>query len=326
MLAIVFILFGAMLSEQMIRLSESYQDQISFYRSEYRNEVLSTNFLAARTKANQLGVWPEDQEQLARLVELSIGPASNFILDNDELNVHRELIHYARSAEVGSLYESDRAALISTTRETDFEDTVLSGDNNGCSSVSDHNFNSGEPWCPPTIQPEDTEILRDSTQAMIAQNVALQEAKIRFLTHKVANYATANEALPSTPGGLDVPLSQHVVTGGGGGFNASTEECDPLETYTWDGIPIDCHEMFTVWHVDSLGPSINTELADIFDVNVDRLFSPVRIYRDGNQITVYTETPFERYSSGAWSARTEKRGEDRPNSGAFSYIYTTVTY
>lgn len=323
MLAILVIIFGVVFISSMESYGRSYMEEINYYREEVRHALMEETFNDLADRNERLGMWPENTEQLAALSRFYLKSEDNYLLSDHPRNIHAPYLHYERSAEWNQPYESDRAILITEEREIAQEDSLLHENQNEC---GDRPFSDGRAWCPPAILSDSQVVFRSGTQQHLSEGIAEQELYVRHLANRVTNYINASTSLPPTPGGTDVPLYRHIRDGSGNPYDPSTP-CDSAYQYEWDGIPITCQDMFSVWNVDDDDRASRSTLAGIFGVNGDDRFDvPIRVFRSGPTLTFYVESPFENYGSGAWGATTTKRGENRPSSGSPSYIYTTVRY
>lgn len=323
MLAILVIIFGVVLISSMESYQRSYIEEISYYREEVRHTLIEDTFEELAQRTELLGMWPENMTQLDALSEFYLKREDNNLFSDHVQNIHMPYLHYARSSEWGARYESDRAVLMTEEREIADEDSLLHEDQNACGSTP---FEDGRSWCPPAIFNGDQVIYRSATQQYLSEGIGEQEVYVRHLANRVTNYVNAKESLPPTPGGEDVPVYRHVRDGSGNTYDPSSP-CDSAYRYNWDGIPITCQDMFSIWNVDDDDRNSRNELATIFGVNGDARFNvPVRAFRSGNTLTFYVQSPFEIYGSSAWGATATKRGESRPSSGSPSYIYTTIKY
>lgn len=332
MLALVFLIFGAVVVTSMISLQESYLDEIDTYRFAIRDWNASHVFESVTDLNETLGMWPADKDKLTLLVDNRLGAASNMILLDDPLNVHREAVYYERSAPIGSRYESDRAIMMTGRPGLEGEETPLAASRNYC---GDSDFDAGGDWCPNPSGVPNFQFISSDTQSSLARGVSAQELEIKALAAKAANYFNVNNDFPNTFGDNDVPLHTLVTTGSGASFNPTTQSCADADILYWgtpaNGIPLSCRDLFSIWHVDPLdvdrldlyrevyGPySSSQEL-----LPADRFSVPVRVFRDGDTLTMYVETPFQRYDVAAWSSTGERRGEQRPV-GAPSYVFTQL--
>lgn len=321
MLAIVFLVFGALVTASMVSLQESYIDEIETYQRLTRAYLSNHAFRIAEEQANKLGMWPESLEELHKLVEWRDTPMGAYVLSDSPLNVHRKHVDYRRSASHGSLYESDQAVLVNSVYQIEGVDDALSADNNYCGP---DDFSSGKSWCPNPSGTPGYSFMRSDSQAGVALFVAEQESKVRALAARVSNYFNVERDFPDTHGNSDKPLHNFVKKADGSSFNPGTEECVDSMSLNWDGIPVACDDLFSVWHVDSQsGGGGSSILTGVYAVDASRFNVPVRVYRNGDDMTIYTETPFGRYSGSAWSSTSLVRGEQRP-AGTPSYIYTTL--
>lgn len=321
MLVIVILAFLPLLLGSLNQLGESYADEIEFYRSEVRMNYMETAFTAFADTSAMLGMLPGEKDDIANLVRYKIGLEDNYLLSDSAVNVHSPYVHYKRSAEVGSKFESDRAVFYTQEHAYSANYDFLGSDNNSC--VNNEDFESGESWCPNPIN-DDFFYYRVSTQEQLANAISMQETQVRFLVDKISNYVNVNRDFPPSGSNTDLPLYEFITDSSGNNFNASTDECEQNEKYKWGNMPIDCRDLFSYWHVDGQGSGVDQQLASLFSVSNTRLKVPVRIFRDNDEMTVYVETPFERYGTGAWSSTSLRRGEQRPNGGTPALIYSSL--
>lgn len=323
MLAILISLFSVVLISSLESYGRSYSEEISYYREEVRNSLVDQTFNALALRNEQLGLWPDDMEGLRKLSDLNLKGTGNYLLSDDPRNIHAPYLRFERSAERGSRYESDRAILITEARELHPEDSLLGGNQNACGDLP---FEDGYSWCPPGVLNGDQAVLRSTTQQSLSLSVSEQEIYVRNLANRITNYINVNGSLPPTPGGADVPIYRHVRDGSGNAYDPNTP-CDSAFRYNWDGIPLTCQDLFSLWHVENDAANTRDTLAEIYGVHGNSRFEvPVKAYHSGNTLTVYVETPFEYYGVSAWGTTTNKRGESRPSSGSPMYVYTTVSY
>lgn len=331
MLVIFFLVFGGLVSASLISLQTSYLDQIETYRGDVRMHHAQIAFSVADRWGQRLGVLPPDVDKLTDLVSLELGSASNYVLEDFPGNVHLPHLHYVRSSERGSIYESDRAALLIGPPNIEVEETILSTNGNFCDS-SNRDFKSGYSWCENPAGTPGYEVYRTNTQVGVALAVAEQESEVRSLASKVSSYLsyklnhTDDAEFPPTVS-TDAPIYNSVKVGSESGASFNPDSDCSGKLLFWGEIPVTCRDLFASWHIDSNGSlGSRAEIEDLYGLDTENRFNvPAYAYRpDSETMIIYVETPFNRYPSGAWSSTSLRRGEQRPN-GSPSYIYTQLS-
>lgn len=282
------------------------------YRKEVQVDALSRFYMPIRDHADRLGLWPTDKAGLAAFADVLRDPVlASTIIDDPVVNQYDRFIAYAQSEENRGAFEVKRSVLFyidpdDIAHDESSANGFLSAARNPCGGA----YRSGEAWCPPVIADGEYTFYRSAGSQKQHEMLLRQEARLKRLAQRVGNFMSYNDArYPDTSAvsDSDQALYELVTTDAAGASQASldpsTSQCDETAVYYWDGVPVTCRDMFSVWHIDTVrlendasgtlsAYATGTGLTES-DLKI-RFHSPVRVFDDGTAFLLYAYTPFKR--------------------------------
>lgn len=320
MIVIMIVAISMAVTSISLTLQAQMYEKAQAYRQEVQINELSRFYEPVRNRADKLGLWPETKSELVDMAKILRDPALESVIEDSSSNPYSRYIGYSRSGQENSNFKVSRSVLYFVDPDILSHDEKTGGFLNEARNPCGGDYSTEEPWCPPVIANADADYTLYRSDASKRQRslMVAQEAKLTRLRHKIVNSMSYQDSLlPGTSAvSADVqPLYDLLTTDAEGTIEArlspNKESCDASKVYYWDGMPLTCRDIFSVWHVDTVGidtevnrgyedglishnPSENPDLPSNSSELNDRLHSPIYVFDDGSDFFLYATTPYNR--------------------------------
>lgn len=257
MLAILILVIGLTISSASLLITDNYSEQMDVYRQE-------------------LGV--DSMQQISSAIDENVRHSHHFpnqaqlrdMAGEYERALSFDLVKmgYATSPVTSLGFQGERAIIFYLDPDVLPHESFLGGaaHMNAC---GDTTYENGESWCLPTIAKAPYVYQRLSTDEYAREQISTQHTRLKGFARKLAEYYRANGTFPTLAQGTHDIRSLIGLP--------NTASCNGL--YEWDGIPLDCSNIDTVWASTS-SPS------------------PIQIYRDQGDgvdlLVLFAKAPFKR--------------------------------